>query len=191
MWWIILVIIAIPFLAIILIYNKLIRGRTRCEEAWSDIQVQLKRRHDLVPNLVNTVKGYAKHEKQLLENVTKARNQAIQAKDMQETTQKENALSSTLKTLFAVAENYPDLKANANFLELQRELTDTENKIQAARRFYNGNIRDFNIAIQSFPTNIIAGNFNFEKKDLFELATKKEAEVPNVSFEDKKSNKEA
>lgn len=182
MWWIISLIIAIPVIYAIFAFNKLIRGRVRCEEAWSDIKIQLKRRHNLIPNLIETVKGYAAHEKSVLEDVTKARTQAMQAKGMAETAKSENALANTLKTLFAVAENYPNLKANANFLELQRELSDTEDKIQAARRFYNGNVRDFNIALQSFPTNIIASLFHFQKRDLFELGSKEEAEVPKVKF---------
>jgi len=182
MWWIILIIIVVPLAVVAMMYNKLIRLRTRAEEAWSDIKVQLKRRYDLIPNLVETVKGYAKQEKSVLENVTKARTAAMSAKGIGDSLKKENALAGTLKTLFAVAENYPDLKANANFLELQRELSDTENKIQASRRFYNGNVRDLNIAIQTFPTNIIANLFKFKKKDLFELASKKEAENPKVKF---------
>ncbi len=182
MWKVILIIIALPLLYLIYAFNKLVKGRVRCEEAWSDIKIQLKRRHNLIPNLIETVKGYATHEKSVLEEVTKARTQAMQAKGMKETAKSENMLANTLKTLFAVAENYPNLKANANFLELQRELSDTENKIQAARRFYNGNVRDYNIAIQSFPTNIIANLFNFKKKDLFELSSEEEAEVPKVKF---------
>jgi len=186
MWQIILVIIIVPILLIVFLYNKLIRLRTRAEEAWSDIKVQLKRRYDLIPNLVQTVKGYAAHERQLLENVTKARTAAMSAKGAEDSLKKENALAGTLKTLFAVAENYPDLKANANFLELQRELSDTENKIQASRRFYNGNVRDLNIAIQSFPGNIIANSFKFKKKELFELASEEEKEAPKVDFSSEK-----
>ncbi len=182
MWKIILIIIIVPILLIVFLYNKLIRLRTRTEEAWSDIKVQLKRRYDLIPNLVQTVKGYATHEKNVLENVTKARTTAMSAKGAKDSLKKENALAGTLKTLFAVAENYPELKANANFLELQRELSDTENKIQASRRFYNGNVRDLNIAIQTFPSNMIANLFKFDKKELFELASEKEKEAPQVKF---------
>jgi len=150
-------------------YNGLVSFKNRAEEAWSDIEVQMKRRYDLIPNLVNTVKGYAAHEKQVFENVAKARSQAMQAGTIGEHAQAENMLTGALKSLFAVAEAYPDLKANQNFLELQREITDTEDKIQASRRFYNGNARDLNIKIESFPSNIIAGIFNFAKREFFEL----------------------
>jgi len=159
--------------------------KNRTKEAWADIDVQLKRRYDLIPNLMETVKGYAAHEKQVLENVTAARSAAMDAKTPEEKIEKENALSQTLKSLFAVAENYPDLKASANFLELQRELSDTENKIQAARRFYNGNVRDFNIAIESFPSNVVAVIFGFKQMKLFEIAAEAEREAPKVSFEQK------
>ena len=150
------------------------------EEAWSDIDVQLKRRYDLIPNLINTVKGYAAHEKEVFEKVTEARTRAMNAGSTQEKAEAENMLSGTLKSLFAVSENYPDLKANQNFLELQRELTDTEDKIQASRRFYNGNARDFNIKIQVFPNNLIAGILNFTKREFFEAA---EGEKENVKVE--------
>src|SRR4030042_5505214 len=149
--WVIFGIVAILIIWAIAIYNGLIRLKNRVDEAWSDIDVQLKRRYDLIPNLVNTVKGYAVHEKQLFENVTAARTRAMGAGTTADKAQAENALSQTLKSLFAVAENYPDLKANQNFLELQRELTATEETIQAARRFHNGNVRDFNTKIQVFP----------------------------------------
>lgn len=161
-------------------YNSLITFKNRVEEAWSDIAVQLKRRYDLIPNLVNTVKGYASHEKETFQNVTEARTKAMQAESPQEKAQAENFLSETLKSLFAVSENYPDLKANENFLELQRELTDTENKIQASRRFYNGNVRDYNTKIETVPTNIIASIFNFATREFFELdeAEKESAKNP-------------
>src|SRR3989338_3442105 len=168
-FYIIIALIALVVVAIIGIYNALIRKRNRVEEAWADIEVQLKRRYDLIPNVVETVKGYAMHERGVLENVTKARTQALGAQSMEEHARAENVLASTLKTLFAVSENYPDLKANANFLDLQRELADTENKIQAARRFYNGNVRDLNTTIESFPQNLIANSFRFTKKEFFEL----------------------
>lgn len=155
---------------VIAMYNGLIAMRNRVEEAWSDIDVQLKRRYDLIPNLVSTVKGYASHEKETLQNVTEARSQAMQAESPHDKAQAENFLSDTLKSLFAVSEAYPDLKANENFLELQRELTDTENKIQASRRFYNGNVRDYNTKIETVPTNIVANTFNFEQREFFELA---------------------
>lgn len=181
---IILVIVAILLGWIIAIYNKLIKLRTRSAEAWADIDVQLKRRYDLIPNLIETVKGYASHEKELLENVTKARSKAMQAESVEEHAGAENMLSGALKSLFAVSENYPDLKANENFLELQRELTDTEDKIQASRRFYNTNVRDLIITIQSFPSNIIAKTFKFEEREYFELdEDEQEAKDPvKVSF---------
>ena len=182
MWSLILIIIIIPVVFVAFFYNKLVKLRVRANEAWSDIRVQLKRRYDLIPNLIETVKGYAKQEKEVLENVTKARTAAMSAKGTKNTLEKENALSGTLKTLFAVSENYPDLKSSTNFLELQRELSDTENKVQASRRFYNANVRDLNIAVQTFPSNIIANIFKFEKKELFELADEKEAENPKVKF---------
>jgi LemA protein len=175
------VVIVILVIAVVGIYNGLIKLKNRVDEAWSDIDVQLKRRHDLIPNLINTVKGYAAHEKELFEKVTEARTAAMGAQTPAQKEQAENALSGTLKSLFAVAENYPDLKANQNFLELQRELTDTEDKIQASRRFYNGNVRDFNIKIETFPSNIIAGMLNFTKRDFF-AAEEGEKENVNVQF---------
>ncbi|MDO8240512.1 MAG: LemA family protein [Candidatus Moranbacteria bacterium] len=159
------------------IYNGLITLKNRVDEAWSDIDVQLKRRYDLIPNLINTVKGYAAHEKDVFEKVTQARTMAMNAGSTEEKAGAENMLSGALKSLFAVSESYPDLKANQNFLELQRELTDTEDKIQASRRFYNGNVRDFNIKIELFPNNIIAGMLNFAKREFFEA---KEGEKENV-----------
>lgn len=181
-FYIIIGAIALVVIFFIMAYNRLIRGRNRVEEAWSDIEVQMKRRYDLIPNVVETVKGYAAHEKGVLENVTKARTEAMGAKTAAEHTQAENMLSSTLKTLFAVSENYPDLKANANFLDLQRELADTENKIQSARRFYNTVVLDFNTAIQSVPTNIVAGMFAFTKKEFFDLQEEAAREPIKVSF---------
>ncbi len=167
----------------ILIYNGLIRLKNRVDEAWSDIDVQLKRRYDLIPNLVNTVKGYAKHENETLEKVTEARAAAMKAQesgDAKAQAEAENMLSSTLKSIFALSESYPDLKANQNFLELQKELSDTENKIQAARRFYNGNVRDFNTKIEVFPNNLIAGILNFKKREFFEA---EEGAKENVKVE--------
>ncbi|OHA89373.1 MAG: hypothetical protein A2741_01810 [Candidatus Zambryskibacteria bacterium RIFCSPHIGHO2_01_FULL_43_27] len=155
---------------VVLLYNNFVRLVTRTKEAWADIDVQLKRRYDLIPNLVNTVKGYATHETQAFENVTKARSAAMGAQSVAEHGKAENMLTGALKSLFAVAEAYPDLKANQNFAELQRELSDTENKIQAARRFYNANVRDLNIGVSSFPGNIIAGTFKFARMEFFELA---------------------
>jgi LemA protein len=167
---------------VLLAYNGLVRRRNQADEAWSDIDIQLKRRHNLIPNLVETVKGYATHERQAFENVTQARARALGAQTPAEHVNAENALTATLKTLFAVTENYPDLKANANFLELQRELSDTENKIQAARRFYNTTVRDFNTAIQSVPTNIIASLFNFKAREFFEVEDEAVRSVPKVTF---------
>lgn len=159
-------------------YNRFVRLTTRAKEAWSDIEVQMKRRYDLIPNLVNTVKGYATHESAVFENVTKARATALGAQSLEDKSKAENILTGALKSVFAVAEAYPDLKANQNFLELQRELSDTENKIQASRRFYNGNVRDLNIAMDSFPSNIIASIFHFVKMEFFDLAGDEAAKEP-------------
>lgn len=178
---ILLIVAVIAVVWIIFIYNGLIRLKNRVDEAWSDIEVQLKRRYDLIPNLVNTVKGYATHEKQVFEKVTEARSRAMGAGTARDKAQAENMLSDTLKSLFAVAENYPDLKANQNFLELQRELTDTENKIQASRRFYNGNVMDFNTKIEIFPNNLIAGMLKFSKREFFDM-DEKEKEPVKVEF---------
>jgi len=167
---IILIVLGLFAAVFVVIYNGLVQLRNRASEAWSDIDVQLKRRYDLIPNLVNTVKGYAAHESGVFQKVTEARTQAMQAGSAADKAQAENMLSQTLKSLFAVAEAYPDLKANTNFLELQRELSDTENKIQAARRFYNGNVLELNNKIDMFPSNIIAGMFSFSKRDFFEVA---------------------
>ena len=179
---IILIVFAVIIFGVITIYNGLVRFRNRTKEAWADIDVQLKRRYNLIPNLVQVVKGYASHERELFEKVTQARTKAMGAKDLGEREEAENVLSGTLKTLFAVSENYPDLKASTNFLELQRELRDTEDKIQAARRFYNGNVRDLNIKIESFPANIIASMFKFKKMQFFELKAVEERETPAVKF---------
>jgi LemA protein len=179
---IILVIIFVVIGWIVAAYNGLVTLRNRAKEAWADIDVQLKRRHDLIPNLVETVKGYAAHEKGVFENVTVARSKAMGAQTVAEKGEAENFLSSTLKSLFAVAENYPDLKASTNFLELQRDLRDTEDKIQAARRFYNGNVRDLNIKIESVPTNFIASTFGFQKMEFFQIEEAAEKEVPQVKF---------
>ena len=167
---------------IILIYNGLIRLRNRAQEAWADIDVQLKRRYNLIPNLVETVKGYATHERELFEKVTEARARAMGATSVEERAKEENILSGTLKSLFAVSENYPQLRASENFLELQKELTDTEDKIQAARRFYNGNVRDLNIKIEVFPANIIASIFGFKKMEFFELKEPEKREPVKVQF---------
>lgn len=166
-------------------YNSLVTLKVRVDEAWSDITVQLKRRMDLIPNLVESVKGYAKHESGVFEKVTEARAGLMNAKGVKETAAAENQFEGALKSLFAVAEAYPDLKANQNFLALQEELVDTEDKIQASRRFYNGGVRDLNTKIQTFPNNIVAGMFGFQSREFFELdeATQKEAEKPvDVKF---------
>lgn len=177
------IVVVVLLLWLVFTYNALVRLRNRAREALSDIDVQLKRRFDLIPNLVETVKGYVKHEKQVLENVTKARADVAKTSgDPLEREGAENMLSSTLKTLFAVAENYPDLKANANFLDLQRELSDTENKIQASRRFYNTMVRDLNTKIESFPTNMVAGMFGFKGLKFFEAETAEEKEPVKVEF---------
>ncbi len=163
-------------------YNSLIRLRTRADEGFSDIDVQLKRRHDLIPNLVETVKGYAAHERQVFENVTAARSNAVAAKGPEQQAQAENALSGALRQLFAVAENYPELKASQNFIELQDEITDTEDKIQAARRFYNMTVRDLNIKVDTVPSKWFAGLANVTKRDFFELDDESDRAVPQVSF---------
>src|SRR3989338_884941 len=178
---IILALVVILVLWLILTYNRFVTLRNRVKEAWADIDVQLKRRYDLIPNLVETVKGYGRHERELFENVTKARTTAMTAKNMEEKGKAENMLSQTLKSLFAVAENYPQLKASENFAKLQDELSDTENKIQAARRFYNGQVRDSNIKIQVFPNNMVAGMLKFTKYEFFE-ADEDEKENVKVKF---------
>ena len=166
-----LIIVVVVGIYFVRTYNTFIRLRNYVRESWSDIEVQMKRRYDLIPNLVETVKGYAAHEKGTLEKVIQARNMAMgMHENMQEVTQSENMLTGALKSIFALSENYPDLKANANFIELQRELRDTEDKIQAARRFYNGNVLALNTKIEMFPSNIVAALFHFEKREFFELA---------------------
>ena len=179
---IIVVVVAIYF---IITYNTFVTLRNRIKEAWSDVEVQMKRRYDMIPTLVNTVKGYAKHESQTLEKVIEARNMAMQPhENMTDVSKSENILSGTLKSLFAVTENYPDLKANQNFLELQRELRDTEDKLQAGRRFYNGNVLAYNTKLELFPSNAVAGLLHLEKEDFFELDdAEKEAASKPVSVE--------
>lgn len=177
-----LLIVVLLFLWAISAYNSLIRTRNRVRESWSDIEVQLKRRHDLIPNLVETVKGYMAHEKQVFEGVTEARSRAMGAQSKADKSAAENQLSSTLKTLFAVSENYPALKADANFMELQRELSDTENKIQAARRFYNSMVLNMNSRVQTFPTNLISGLFKFTSEEFFEIEHEEEKEPVKVTF---------
>jgi len=180
-----IIIVLFIVLWVVFSYNRLVTLRARAKEAWADIDVQLKRRYDLIPNLIETVKGYASHEKDVFENVTKARANAMSAEesgDPKKVAQAENQLAGTLKSLFAVSEGYPELKASNNFMELQRELRDTEDKIQASRRFYNRNVRDLNIRVQMFPTNVIASLFSFEKQDFFEIENPKERENVKVKF---------
>jgi LemA protein len=167
--YIVLGILVLVILWLVLTYNGFIALVNRAKEAWSDIEVQMKRRYDLIPNLVETVKGYATHEREAFENVTKARSAAMGASSVADHAKTENMLTGALKSLFAVAEAYPDLKANANFLEVQRELSDTENKIQAARRFYNQNVMALNTGLEQFPGNVVGGMFKFAKRDFFEL----------------------
>ena len=182
LFYILIIILAVVVFWVVLAYNGFVRLINRAKEAWADIDVQLKRRYDLIPNLVNTVKGYAEHERATFEKITEARSTAMQAGNIEEKGKAENMLSGALKSLFAVAESYPDLKANQNFLELQRELSDTENKIQASRRFYNTNVRDLNIKTESFPSNIIANMFGFAKMAFFQLEEESAKEPVKVSF---------
>jgi len=167
---------------VVLTYNRLIALRNRVKESFSDIDVQLKRRYNLIPNLIEAVKGYAAHEKGVLEKVTEARTRAMGASGVHGKAEAENMLTGALKSLFAVSENYPDLKASANFLELQRELRDTEDKIQAARRFYNNTVMSLNNKVETFPSNFIAKGFNFKKEEFFELEEEAAKEVPEVKF---------
>ncbi|AKB79182.1 LemA protein [Methanosarcina horonobensis HB-1 = JCM 15518] len=178
---ILIVAIIVLNLLFVIVYNNLIKQRNRVENAWAQIEVQLKRRYDLIPNLVETVKGYAKHEKTLFENITKARAAVMSAQNVNETAEASNYLSSTLKSLFAVAENYPELKANQNFIQLQKDLLETENKIAYSRQFYNDTVMKYNISIQTIPKNIVASLMGFTKKDLFETL-QAEREAPKVNF---------
>ena len=184
MWWILLVVVALV-LWVISMFNGLVVLKNRVEEASSDIDVQLKRRHSLIPNLVSTVQGYATHEREVFEKVTQARTNAIaaaQGADIAQRAQAENMLTDALKSVFAVAENYPELKASENFRVLQEELSDTENKIMSARRFYNVNVRDYNTRLEMFPTSIIARQFKFSARQMFELEDAAEAKTPEVKF---------
>jgi len=178
-----LVLIGLGLVIVVFFYNGFVKRIQRSEEAWADIDLQLKRRYDLIPNLVNTVKGYASHESATFEKVTEARAAAMNAGNIAEQGAAENMLTGALKSLFAVSEAYPDLKANQNFLELQRELSDTENKIQAARRFYNANVQDLNTAVATFPGNLVANMFKFKEREYFELAENaEERKVVDVKF---------
>mgnify|MGYP006302601353 FL=1 len=172
----------IAVLAVIAIYNGLVTKRVACEDGWAQIDVHLKRRYDLIPNLVETVKGYASHERETLEAVVKARQQAIDASGVEDQAMAENLLSGALRQLFALSEAYPDLKANENFLQLQGELSSTEDKIANAREYYNSQVRVYNTAAQQFPANIIAGMFNFQQREFFEVEDETIKEAPKVSF---------
>lgn len=178
-----LLIAAALVVAAVVIYNSLVKLRNTSEQAWSDVDVQLKRRYDLIPNLVETVKGYAAHEQQTLEQVIKARNMAMNAGSPAQKSESENFLQSALKDLFALSESYPDLKANQNFLNLQNQLSEIEEKIQLARRYYNAVVRDLNTRIESVPSNIVASAFGFVKKEYFELESPEERTAPQVSFQ--------
>ena len=183
--WIVLAIVVVLALFLIAMYNRLVTLRQRVREAWSDIDVQLKRRYDLIPNLVETVKGYAAHEKGVFEAVTQARANAISAGatgSPEQRAQAENVLTGALRSVFAVAEAYPQLQASQNFRDLQEQLGATEDKIAFARRFYNGNVRDYNTSLQTFPTTVLAGMFGFKSEQYFELADAAEREAPKVSF---------
>lgn len=180
--WIALAAAGLIVVFIIGIYNKLVRLKNMVEEAWSGIDVQLKKRYSLIPNLVNTIKGYATHEKDVFENVSAMRSAGINAKTVAEHNQAENAITQALGRLFAVAENYPELKASTNFQDLQNQLSTIEHDIQLARRYYNGTARDKNISVESFPSNIVASLFGFEKSEYFEIEDSKERETPTVTF---------
>jgi LemA protein len=181
--WILLVIVVLLAVVVWVTYNSLVTLKVRVDEAWSDITVQLKRRLDLIPNLVNSVKGYAAHESGVFEKVTEARANALSAQGVKQTAAAENEFEGALKSLFAVAEAYPDLKANQNFIQLQQELVDTEDKIQAARRFYNGGVRDLNTKLQIFPNNVFAGMLGFKQREFFEVEDQAAVEKPvDVQF---------
>lgn len=179
---IILAVVVVIILWLIGVYNGLVRLNNKTKEAWSDIDVQLKRRHDLIPNLVETVKGYAKHESATFEKVTQARTAAMSAGTPAQKAEAENVLAGALKTLFAVAENYPELKASENFTNLQNQLAETEDKVSASRRYYNGNVRDFNTKIEVFPNNMVAGMLKFKKYEYYEVGSEKERENVKVEF---------
>ncbi len=181
--WIVLIVVAVVLLWIALMYNALVRGRNTCDESWSDIDTELKRRYDLIPNLVNVVQGYAKHEREVLERVTQARAAAVASTGSPESQARdENELVKSLRQMLVVVENYPDLKANQNFLALQDELVNTEDRIQRARRFYNANVRDYNTRCEVFPSNLIAGSFGFPKREFFEIDNAVERQAPAVKL---------
>jgi LemA protein len=182
MGWIVLAVLVVVGIFLIGMYNSLVQLRVRCDSAWSDIDVQLKRRHDLIPNLVETVKGYAAHEKGTFENIAKFRSQAMQATTPEGKAVAENQLTGALKSLFAVAENYPELKASEQFTQLQGSLSETEDSIQNSRRYYNAVVRDLNTKIQVFPTNILAGMFDFKPRQFFETTEAADREPVAVKF---------
>mgnify|MGYP001625222313 FL=1 len=182
MWWIILAIVVVIIIAIIAMYNSLVTMRQRVRNAWSQIDVQLQRRFDLIPNLVETVKGYMEHEADVLTKVTDLRSSWANAKTVDEKANLDNQLSESLKTIMAVAENYPDLKANQNFSELQTELTNTENKISYSRQFYNDTVTRYNIKLETFPSNVIASVFNFKSENLFEVDNQEARKNVKVDF---------
>jgi len=179
---IILVVAALLAFYLVGIYNKLVRKRSMMEEGWSGIDVQLKKRHDLIPNLVQTVKGYAKHEQDTLNQVVEARNQAVQAEGVKAQTAAEGQMNSALANIFALSEAYPDLKANTNFIQLQQELASVEGDVEKARRYYNATARENNILVESFPTNLVANNFGFVLGEFFEIETVSERSAPEVKF---------
>jgi len=181
---IILAVVVVLALAIAGIYNSVIQLKNKVDEGWSDIETQLKRRYDLIPNMVESVKGYAKHESKTFEAVTQARNMAMSANTPEDKIKAENALTGTLKTLFAVAESYPELKANQNFMDLQATLKEVEEKLQLSRRYYNATVRDFNTKIEIFPNNLIAGMFHFVRRNFFEIDNPEERNNVKVSFSD-------
>jgi len=183
---IIIAVIAVIGIALVGIFNGLVVLKNKVDEGWADIDTQLKRRYDLIPNMVETVKGYAKHEKGTLEEVTKARNMAMKATTPEDKAQAENMLSGTLKSLFALSENYPELKANQNFLDLQATLKEIEEHIQLSRRYYNATVRDFNTRIEVFPNNMLAGMMGFTKRQFFEIIREEEREAVKVSFDEEK-----
>lgn len=182
MWILLIVLLGLVLGSLILLYNRLVRSKNLVKEGWSGIDVQLRRRYNLIPNLVETVKGYATHEKGVLEEVVKLRNLCIDAKKIEEQSKAENALTQALRSVFALAEAYPNLKANQNFLDLQTHLTEIEDQIQLARRYYNGTARNYNIQIESFPSNLVANFFSFKPADYFEIEVATQREVPKVDF---------
>ncbi len=181
-FWVVIAVLAVLTIFLIALYNGLVRKRIRCKNAWSQIDVQLKRRYDLIPNLVETVKGYAAHERETLENVIQARNQAVNAEGVQQQAEAENMLTGALRQLFALSESYPNLKANENFARLQEELSSTENRIAFARQHYNDSVAIYNTATEKFPNNMVANLFGFKKEDFFEMEDPQQREAPKVEF---------